>query len=78
MFFETVGALREIENIAVGAGIHELRRLRKSCGPARWKKKKGVGTIRLGDGRILEAELHWYEAHGVGRKEMKVKRVLGE
>ena len=52
------------------AGIRELGRLRKRYGPGRWRKMKGVATIRLADGRVRRAELHWYEAHGIGRKEV--------
>jgi hypothetical protein len=74
--FETVGQLREIETIASGRAIREVARLRKFYGRGRWRKMKGVATIRLLNGRIREAELHWYEAHGIGRKEFKIKRLL--
>jgi hypothetical protein len=74
--FEIVGPLRELETIASGRAIRELRRLRKFYGRGRWRKLKGVATIRLPNGRIREAELHWYEAHGIGRKEFKIKRLL--
>ena len=76
MDFEIVGPLRDIETMAVGRAIRELPRLRKFYGRGRWRKMKGVGTIRLPNGRITEAELHWYEAHGIGRKEFKIKRLL--
>ena len=62
--------------IAVGAGIHDLARLRKEYGPGRWRKLKGIAMIRLRTGRVRRAELHWYEAHGIGRKEFKRKRNL--
>ena len=76
MDFEIVGPPGEVETIAVGRAIRELPRLRKFYGRGRWRKVKGVATIRLPNGRIREAELHWYEAHGIGRKEFKIKRLL--
>jgi hypothetical protein len=74
--FEIVGSLQDSETIASGRGIRELPRLRKFYGRGRWRKMKGVATIRLPNGRIVEAELHWYEAHGIGRKELKIKRLM--
>mgnify|MGYP001020578994 CR=1 FL=1 len=74
--FRVVGGIRAIEIIATGRGIRELRRLRKSYGGQRWRKMKGVATVELAGGRHVEAELHWYEAHGVGRREMKLKQIL--
>jgi hypothetical protein len=74
--FELVGQILEVEPIAVGSAIRELARLRKRYGRGRWRKMKGLATIRLPSGRIREAELHWYEAHGIGRKEFKIKRLL--
>jgi hypothetical protein len=74
--FEIVAQLRDVETIAIGRSIRELPRLRKFHGRGRWRKMKGVATIRLPSGRIVEAELHWYEAHGIGRKEFKIKRLL--
>lgn len=71
---EIVGAIVDIQTIAVGSGIRELQRLEKKYGKGRWRKKKGVARIRLLDGSIHTAEIHWYEAHGVGRKEVKIKR----
>jgi hypothetical protein len=50
--------------------------LRKTYGSGRWRKLKGIATISLNDGTICEAELHWYEAHGIGKKEIKIKRFL--
>ena len=76
MNFELTSPLREVEVIAVGRGIRELRRLNRLYGRARWRKLKGVGRIRLNNDISLTAELHWYEAHGIGRKEMKIKRFL--
>jgi hypothetical protein len=72
--FEIVGSLRDIEIIAIGRRIRELARLRRTYGPGRWRKMKGQATIRYLDGRIREAELHWYEAHGIGRVDWKVKQ----
>ena len=74
--FEVISDITEIETIAVGAAIHDLARLRKQYGPGRWRKVKGIAMIRLRTGRVRRAELHWYEAHGVGRKEFKRKRNL--
>ena len=76
MFFEIVGELRDVETIATGQGIRELPRLRRMYGPGRWRKRKGNATIQLDGGSIREAELHWYEATGVGKKEFKIKRFL--
>lgn len=76
--FEVVGEIAEVETIAVGRSIRDLPRLRKVYGSERWRKMKGVATIRLASGRIRRAEVHWYEAHGIGRKELKRKRYLSE
>jgi hypothetical protein len=76
MIFEVVSEITEIEPIAVGGRIHDLERLRKSYGPGRWRKLRGFARVRLEDGFECEAELHWYEAHGIGKKEMKVKDLL--
>lgn len=74
--FEVISDITEIETIAVGAAIHDLARLRKQYGSGRWRKVKGIAMIRLRTGRVRRAELHWYEAHGIGRKEFKRKRNL--
>ncbi|MFL5381980.1 MAG: hypothetical protein ACJ8GN_05660 [Longimicrobiaceae bacterium] len=76
MFFRILGPLRNIETIATGTGIRELARLRKLYGIGRWRKRKGDATIELGGRMIREAELHWYEAAGIGKKEFKIKRFL--
>jgi hypothetical protein len=76
MHFKIVGPVTGIETIATGTKIRELRRLRKICGPGRWRKRKGFARIRLSDGTICQAEIHWYEAHGIGAKEYKIKRIL--
>jgi len=74
--FEIISDIKDIESIAVGSAIRDLARLRKLYGPGRWRKVKGIAMIRLRTGRVRRAELHWYEAHGVGRKEIKRKRYL--
>jgi len=74
--FEIIGDIDEIEVIAVGNSIRDLPRLRKLYGDGCWRKMKGVAAIKLSNGRIRKAEIHWYEAHGIGRKEYKRKRYL--
>jgi hypothetical protein len=74
--FEIVGKIREIETIAIGSSIRELPQLRVRFGRGRWRKRKGVATVRLSDGTIRLAEVHWYEAHGIGKVRLKIKRYL--
>ena len=74
--WEIVGAILQIETVAIGRRIRELKRLEKAYGKGRWRKKKGIARIRFSDGGIHTAEIHWYEAHGVGRKEAKIKRIV--
>ena len=76
MHFEIIGEVENIEMIAVGGRIRDIMRLRKQYGPARWRKLKGVANVRLLSGRLCNDELHWYEAHGIGRKKMKIKKIL--
>lgn len=76
MQFEILGDISSIETIATGSGIREVSRLRKTYGPGRWRKRKGVAQVRLAGGVIRLAEVHWYEASGVGRKEFKFKNLL--
>jgi len=76
MYFEIISEITEIEIIAVGSRIRDLARLRKQFGKGRWRKLKGLATVRLKNGRIREVELHWYEAHGIGKRKMKIKRYL--
>ena len=76
MHFEIVGEIEQIEIIAVGGRIRGVMRLQKQYGPARWRKLKGTATVRLATGRTCRVEVHWYEAHGVGKKKMKIKRFL--
>jgi hypothetical protein len=76
MYFELIGEIDNVETIAAGASIRELARLRARHGAGRWRKRKGTETVRLLSGRLRRAELHWYEAHGIGRRKMKIKRFL--
>jgi hypothetical protein len=70
--------IRQIKTIAVGRKIHELGRLERAYGPGRWRKRKGVDRVRAGDGQVFTAEVRWYEASGVGRREFKIERILDE
>jgi hypothetical protein len=78
MVFEVIGQIGSVETIAVDASIREVARLRRIYGGGRWRKLKGVAMIRLADNTVCKAEVHWYEAHGIGKKEMKLKRILEE
>ena len=78
MRLEILGQITQQRTIAVGRGIRELRRLRKIYGPGKWRKIKGIARVRLPDGTISLAEVHWYDAHGIGRIELKVKRLLSK
>ncbi|MEW6379255.1 MAG: hypothetical protein AB1611_06575 [bacterium] len=76
MNFEIISEITSIEIISVGNSIHEVKRLRKIYGTGRWRKLKGIALVRLSDGFMCKAEVHWYEAHGIGKKEIKLKRIL--
>jgi hypothetical protein len=76
MKFEIIDEIDEIETIASGKSIRDLARLRKIYGPGKWRKLKGVARVRLESGRVRLAELHWYEAHGIGKRDIKRKRYL--
>ena len=76
MDFEIVGPMRDMETIAAGRAIRELRRLRRRYGSGRWRKRMGVAAVRLQDGTVHTAEVHRYEAHGIGRRELKIKLPL--
>jgi hypothetical protein len=76
MDFKILGDIDSVETIAAGSGIREIARLRKLHGRGRWRKRKGYAEVRLGDGTIARAELHWYEATGIGKREFKIKRFL--
>jgi len=74
--FQIIGDIKDEEVIAIGNSIRDLPRLRKLYGDGRWRKMKGVATVQLLNGRVRQAEIHWYEAHGIGRKEFKRKGYL--
>ncbi|HVU40962.1 MAG TPA: hypothetical protein VHD86_07935 [Xanthobacteraceae bacterium] len=76
MSFEVLSEISEVETFASGSGIREIARLRRLYGTGRWRKRKGIARVRLADGSIHLAELHWYEATGIGRKEFKIKHLL--
>ena len=73
MDFEIVSDITDVETIAAGTGVRDRARLRKQYGGGRWRKLKGVARVRVLSGRIRLAEIHWYEAHGVGKREFKLK-----
>ena len=73
MDFELIGEITKVKTIATGTGVCDRARLRRLYGGARWRKVKGVAQVRLPNGRIRMAEIHWYEAHGIGKKEFKLK-----
>ena len=77
MNFEIIGEIAQAETIATASGIREIARLRRIYGRGRWRKRKGIARIRLDDGSLHLAEIHWYEASGIGRKEFKIKALLG-
>lgn len=77
MYFEIIGAIAGIQRIAVGRSIRDLARLREQYGAGHWRKLKGVATVRLTSGRIRRVELHWYEAHGVEKKEDEDQTLFG-
>ena len=76
MYFSILGRITNVETIATGSGIRELARLRRRYGRARWRKRIGIAKVELADGVIRVAEVHWYEATGVGKREFKIKRYL--
>jgi hypothetical protein len=76
MAIEIVGDVVDVETIAIGARIRELGLLERAYGTGRWRKLKGSALVRLPSGRLRRAEVHWYEAHGIGKKKLKIKRFL--
>ncbi len=78
MYFEILGDITDIEVIATQRSIRELAALREQYGQGRWRKLKGIATVRLTNGRLRLAEVHWYEAEGIGRRKIKIKRFLAE
>jgi hypothetical protein len=74
--FEILGKIEAIEVIARGRSVHRRSKLWKRYGQGNWRKLKGVAVVRLRDGEVRQAEIHWYEAHGIGNKRIKIKRFL--
>jgi hypothetical protein len=77
MNFKLVGRIEDVEIIATGGRIRDIMRIQRQYGMGRWRKLKGVAMVQLINGEIRKAELHWYEAHGIGRKKTKIKRFIG-
>ncbi|MEZ5585361.1 MAG: hypothetical protein R3F37_23790 [Candidatus Competibacteraceae bacterium] len=78
MYFEVIGTIENVEIIAVGGNIRDIMRLRKQYGSGRWRKLKGIAMVKLENGSMRKAEVHWYEAHGIGKRKMKIKRLFDE
>ena len=76
MRFEILGEISDVETFAAGSGIREIARLRRIYGRGRWRKRKGIARVRLPDGSIQVAEIPWYEAAGIGRKEFNIKHLI--
>ena len=76
--FEIVGQIEQEETIASGRGVKVRASLRKGYGPGRWRKRRGVATVRLANGKLRRVEFHWYEAHGIGRRDFKIKAYLDQ
>jgi hypothetical protein len=76
MHFKIVGPIKDVESIATGTALRERKRLWKAYGKGRWRKLKGTASVEFSDGTLGYAEIHWYEAHGIGAKEYKIKRIL--
>lgn len=76
MYFTIIGRISDVQTFAAGQGIRELDRLRRLYGHANWRKRKGSALVRLPSGDVRRAEIHWYEATGVGRREYKIKHFL--
>ena len=78
MRFEVVGEIDHVETIASGSGVKTRALLQKVHGRGRWRKRKGVATVRLANGKLRRVELHWYEAHGIGKRDFKIKTYLDQ
>ena len=76
LIFEILGTIHDVETIASDHGIRVYDRLMREFGRGNWRKLKGIATVRLASGRVMDVELHWYEAHGIGKRKMKIKRYL--
>ncbi len=74
--FEIIGNVQDVEIIAVKHSIRDLKLLERMYRQGRWRKLKGIAKVQLENGRIRLAEIHWYEAHGIGKRQMKIKRYL--
>jgi hypothetical protein len=74
--FEILSEIRDVETIAAGRGVYIRHYLERTYGKGRWRKMKGIATVQVADSTICEAEIHWFEAHGIGRKDFKIKRVI--
>jgi len=74
--FQIIGDITNVEIIAVNLSIRELQRLKQQFGGRRWRKLKGIALVQFPDGQTYSAEIHWYEAHGIGRRKLKIKRIL--
>jgi len=74
--FDVVGTITQVEMIAAGGGVKVRNILRKTYGRGRWRKMKGIATVRLPNGNLRRVELHWYEAHGIGKRDLKIKDYL--
>jgi len=72
--FEIIGEIARVETIAIGSAIRDIARIRKRYGTGRWRKLKGTATVRLDNGDLRRAEIHWHEAHGIGKRKLKIKR----
>ncbi len=76
MEFKLLGVLQDVRTIATGRGVYIRRHLQRRYGKGRWRKRKGIGIVQMADGTVCEAEIHWFEAHGIGRRDLKIKKVL--
>lgn len=76
MYFEIIGEIKNIETIAIGGNIKDLIKIQKKYGKGRWRKLKGIANIKILNGSIKLAEIHWYEAHGIGMKNIKIKKII--
>jgi hypothetical protein len=76
MYFEIIGEIENVELIATGTSIRDISRIRKRYGMGRWRELKGIAAVRLSSGMVHRAELHWYEAHGIGKVNFKIKQLL--
>ncbi len=76
MRWEILSEIGDVETVAIGRGVRIRRYLDRAYGAGHWRKMKGIATVRLADGTVCRAEIHWFEAHGIGRKDFKVKRII--